>query len=466
MKIKKVKVENLFDAFSYEIEFKEHDSISIIHAPNGYGKTTVFRIINSIFSFDFEVAFDVPFDVFSVELQDDYIVTIDKSKLQDMVPRRMRREIFSGEISYLITKKEEEIVELKLPISPDFYDYCRSEGFENAIRRMEMRRRHVPVEERDDMVNVTNKYEKYKETIEALREGSTIRFIDANRLYSNQNRGFKSEAERDIPYGAMTREERRIMEIRREQALAGEKTREQIVVAANDIFSQIQLVRQRYSLISEKMDRDFPDRLVGFYGSSESFYNDEEIAEKLIELEEKRKELENTGLVLKGKKSLAPTENIDDTMRKFYTLYINDTLDKLRLYDDIKQKLELFIEIINTTTRFSNKMMRIDNENGIVFEPIKSVSGKKKIIPLAKLSSGEKHDFILFYELIFQSDENTIFLIDEPEISLHVAWQMEFINVLERICENHMQAIIATHSPDIVNGHDDLLISLGLEEDM
>ena len=79
------------------------------------------------------------------------------------------------------------------------------------------------------------------------------------------------------------------------------------------------------------------------------------------------------------------------------------------------------------------------------------------------LSSGEKHDFIMFYELIFNSGENSVFLIDEPEISLHVAWQMEFINVLEKICElNGMQAIIATHSPDIVNGHDDLLISLGL----
>ena len=54
-------------------------------------------------------------------------------------------------------------------------------------------------------------------------------------------------------------------------------------------------------------------------------------------------------------------------------------------------------------------------------------------------------------------------MIDEPEISLHVAWQMEFIDILERICKlNGTQAIIATHSPDIVNGHDDLLISLGV----
>ena len=50
---------------------------------------------------------------------------------------------------------------------------------------------------------------------------------------------------------------------------------------------------------------------------------------------------------------------------------------------------------------------------------------------------------------------------------MHVAWQMEFIDILERICKlNGTQAIIATHSPDIVNGHDDLLISLGSKLDM
>ena len=70
----------------------------------------------------------------------------------------------------------------------------------------------------------------------------------------------------------------------------------------------------------------------------------------------------------------------------------------------------------------------------------------------------------MFYELIFNSDEKSVFLIDEPEISLHVAWQVEYVKILEDICnQNGMQSIIATHSPDIVNGRNDLLISLGHE---
>lgn len=54
----------------------------------------------------------------------------------------------------------------------------------------------------------------------------------------------------------------------------------------------------------------------------------------------------------------------------------------------MEAKLELFIEIINTKTVFSNKQMRIDNEKGVVFEPLESKSGKKHVIPLEKRTFG------------------------------------------------------------------------------
>ncbi|WP_370814341.1 AAA family ATPase [[Ruminococcus] lactaris] len=289
-----------------------------------------------------------------------------------------------------------------------------------------------------------------------------MNFIDSDRLFSSN----KQARTREIVRGdKVTRDEmiRMRRDGRTEEYSEQINKSENIIRAAREILFRIQRARQIYSLESEKKDRNFPDRLVQYVDSQSEFFDDEQINEQLDDLEKKRLELEKAGLVLPGKKTLAPTASIDDTMRKFYTLYIKDTFEKLSVYDTIKAKLELFIEIINTKTVFSNKQMRIDNEKGVVFEPLESKSGKKHVIPLEKLSSGEKHDFIMFYELIFNADRTSVFLIDEPEISLHVAWQMEFIDILERICKlNGTQAIIATHSPDIVNGHDDLLISLGV----
>ena len=39
MKIKEISVLNLFGLFDHTIEFKLEDHITIIHGPNGFGKT-------------------------------------------------------------------------------------------------------------------------------------------------------------------------------------------------------------------------------------------------------------------------------------------------------------------------------------------------------------------------------------------------------------------------------------------
>lgn len=65
------------------------------------------------------------------------------------------------------------------------------------------------------------------------------------------------------------------------------------------------------------------------------------------------------------------------------------------------------------------------------------------------LSSGEKQLFLRALSLKFLEVNNSIILIDEPEISLHPQWQSKIIKLYENIGENN-QLIIATHSPHIV----------------
>ncbi|EPJ9971462.1 AAA family ATPase, partial [Acinetobacter baumannii] len=80
---------------------------------------------------------------------------------------------------------------------------------------------------------------------------------------------------------------------------------------------------------------------------------------------------------------------------------------------------------------------------------------------LTQLSSGEQHQIVLLYELIFKANENVLVLIDEPELSLHVAWQKEFLNDLTKIIEiQNMPIVIATHSPQIIDSKWDLTVDL------
>lgn len=65
------------------------------------------------------------------------------------------------------------------------------------------------------------------------------------------------------------------------------------------------------------------------------------------------------------------------------------------------------------------------------------------------LSSGEKQLFIRTLAIKMLEPENSILLIDEPEISLHPKWQQKIIEVYKRIGKNN-QIIVATHSPHIL----------------
>jgi predicted ATP-binding protein involved in virulence len=80
---------------------------------------------------------------------------------------------------------------------------------------------------------------------------------------------------------------------------------------------------------------------------------------------------------------------------------------------------------------------------------------------LYDLSSGEQHELILIYELLFKVKLNSLVLIDEPEISLHVGWQVDFLKDLQRVLRLvNIDILIATHAPSIIHERWDLTIEL------
>jgi predicted ATP-binding protein involved in virulence len=63
--------------------------------------------------------------------------------------------------------------------------------------------------------------------------------------------------------------------------------------------------------------------------------------------------------------------------------------------------------------------------------------------------------------MLFKVKPNSLILIDEPELSLHVVWQQEFLKDLEQITRLvGFDILIATHSPDIINVRWNLTVEL------
>jgi predicted ATP-binding protein involved in virulence len=140
---------------------------------------------------------------------------------------------------------------------------------------------------------------------------------------------------------------------------------------------------------------------------------------------------------------------------KIVKIYVKDTVQKLDVFNNLRSRLDLFKDLIEK--RFIDKTLQIDRESGF-----KIISKTGLEVPLDTLSSGEQHQLILVFDLLFEVTENSLILIDEPELSLHVAWQKTFIESLKRIIAlNAFDVLLVTHSPALVARHFDLAVELG-----
>ena len=109
-----------------------------------------------------------------------------------------------------------------------------------------------------------------------------------------------------------------------------------------------------------------------------------------------------------------------------------------KVFDEIN---EIF-EILKINVKVED--ISQDGRNIPIF---KNSAGEK--FDINELSSGEKQLFLRTLAIKMLNPENSIILIDEPELSLHPKWQQQIVDVYKKIGKNN-QIIIATHSPHIL----------------
>ena len=189
-----------------------------------------------------------------------------------------------------------------------------------------------------------------------------------------------------------------------------------------EITDRIKSLRAAASDLASKLDRTYPKRLLEKISVQENTTS-EQITSSLEELENKRKILNDVGLIDTEEQYIQPYVDLykEKIIKSVLMLYINDSNAKLQIYDDLEKRISLFLKIINK--RFLFKEFKIDKNTGFTFRS--TVNNIE--IPLIGLSSGEQHELVLFYQLLFNTSPKSLVLIDEPEISLHISWQKQFI---------------------------------------
>ena len=111
--------------------------------------------------------------------------------------------------------------------------------------------------------------------------------------------------------------------------------------------------------------------------------------------------------------------------------------------DEIIAEINGIFDILDMDTR----LIGMSTETTEILPIFTNLSEDK--FDINELSSGEKQLFLRTLAIRMLNPENSIILIDEPELSLHPKWQQRIVDVYRKIGENN-QIIIATHSPHIL----------------
>lgn len=111
--------------------------------------------------------------------------------------------------------------------------------------------------------------------------------------------------------------------------------------------------------------------------------------------------------------------------------------------DCINKRIRTLFETVDRLFAKTGKTIRIDpHTNHLIF------IDDGEVIPLYKLSSGEKQLLLILMRVFLMEEKPYILLMDEPEISLHIEWQYKLFEEIRHLNPN-CQIITSTHSPSL-----------------
>ena len=444
MKLVRVEFTKLFGYFDYSIDF--HDTVTILHGLNVCGKTTMLQTINAVFNKEMDTIKSTDLQSVSFFFSTGAILKIDRKKIYlDPEKEKATGIIY---LAYSIIENGKETV---------FDSFENTDEYQDIVKRFLKGYRPFPFLER---INESTWYDRKRETKlnleEVIAEYGSIIFRRYSREYLEDDIPQPVQdilASMDVRLIAADR----LTVAKRVERQYGEdniKIERRVNLIAKDLSQKIRDTIQQYAQLSQAKDRTFPLRAI----KQSSPLTVDEIKSKMIELESKRKEFVDTGILEEEQDDIGIHDLLDaitESNRQNLSLYAIDTEEKLNALSSLSSSINLFRNLIDKN--FNNKRIVFNKDYGFRFVTTYSDS---TILPQS-LSSGEQHELVMFYDLIFNASENTLILIDEPELSLHIKWQLDYVDeLLQIISVTKFSAVLATHSPQIIHDKWDLTVSL------
>lgn len=116
----------------------------------------------------------------------------------------------------------------------------------------------------------------------------------------------------------------------------------------------------------------------------------------------------------------------------------------------LRNPIDRFKMLVNDFLTQTNKTVEVASSGQLTVQ----VNGNPEARPISALSSGERQLLVMLAHLSLNPNlaGSGVFIVDEPELSLHIDWQEKFVDAVRKANPN-VQLILATHSPAIILDH-------------
>ncbi len=450
--ISKIKVKNLFGYYSYSLPEDGYLSeATILYGDNGVGKSTLLQLAFHLLSAANDrghrtALYKAKFEVLEVDLSSGYKLCAEFSK--KMTRKTLSLSIINSD-----------------GLSVAVWDYCpadksfrvQDENFylefdeinKRVIKKHKIKTNEVPTRKGQ---------EAYMEVLKSIVPAVYI--LDADRRL-------------DSDYVADPSDE---VELRRLVHMEDARKIKDLVARSRDIaLSQALAAASRWigrkavqsaNRGSENVHTVYANvlrRLSAASGAQTNSLDDSDFSElnrNLMGIEEKTEELacyelatplstvefrKALGTRSKAKKALA-ADLLDP--------YVASINSRLTAIDPIYKIVDKFIKTVNGL--LSDKSIYFKLSQGFSF---KNRLGES--LDSSLLSSGEQQLLLLFCYVLVARDDASIFMIDEPEISLNIKWQRQLIqSLLDITCDSNIQFIFASHSMELLSQHRNRVVKL------
>jgi len=465
MKITKLHAENVHGYLPIDVNF--FDDLTFLFGLNGSGKTSALRLLMALLTPNFNELGNISFSLAEVTVSDcerDVIVTATKSpegielktSLSDDILRISRSELDS----IIETKRSEEpksqiremyqsssvfqtITTLSTPMFLGldrrfFVPGAMQDDLDDFRRREYMARRYWPEDPAfrgttaaasliEVNYLVVTRMQEIRAAQEQLDERLRGEFFAKAFEYKPSGilgEGVKLPSKADI-------------ELYRKQLAKIEQAAEGVKIPVPEIQTALTHFFERMSIVVESLDKN-------------------------AKAYKAKKNTKRTGEDTKDKNyKFMNSDYVEWIINRPQADRILEHLHLLNEYienrNSLRDPINRFHTLVNSFLIQTNKQVVVASNGQLTVQ----INGKSEMRPISALSSGERQLLVMLAHLSLNPNlvGSGVFIVDEPELSLHIDWQEKFVDAV-REANPKVQLILATHSPAIILDRTESCVSM------